>query len=96
MGLDPKTIIFDPWNLIYHYNLRGIVDVVFSRIFMWFLTALVFYYFKAAKVQKLNINDIFTIIRPPNGQKRDPKLKIYYNQASKVIKTPKTIDLYYN
>ena len=51
MGLDPKTIIFDPWNLIYHYNLRGIVDVVFYRIFMWFLTALVFYYFKAAKVQ---------------------------------------------
>ena len=96
MGLDPKTIIFDPWNLIYHYNLRGIVDVVFYRIFMWFLTALVFYYFKAAKVQKLNINYIFTIIRPPNGQKRDTKLKIYYNQASKVIQTPKTIDLYYN
>ena len=96
MGLDPKTINFDPWNLIYHYNLRGIVDVVFSRIFMWFFTALVFYYFKAAKVQKLNINDVFTIIRPPNGQKRDTKLKIYYNQASKVIKTPTTIDLYYN
>ena len=33
MGLDPKTIIFDPWNLIYHYNLRGIVDVVFLSYF---------------------------------------------------------------
>ena len=20
MGLDPKTITFDPWNFIYHYN----------------------------------------------------------------------------
>ena len=37
MGLDPKTIIFDPWNLIYHYNLRGIVDVVFYRILCDFL-----------------------------------------------------------
>ena len=73
-----------------------LLTLLFSRIFMCFFTALVFYYFKAAKVQKLNINDVFTIIRPPNGQKRDTKLKIYYNQASKVIKTPTTIDLYYN
>ena len=37
MGLDPKTINFDPWNLIYHYNLRGIVDVVFfSNLYVIF------------------------------------------------------------
>ena len=80
MGLDPKTINVDPWNLIYHYNLQGIGDVAFfSYFYVTFVTALVFYYFKAAKVQKLNINDVFTIIRPPNGQKRDTKLKQYYN-----------------
>ena len=96
MGLDPKPLILTPETSFITIIYEVLLTLFFYRIFMWVLTALVFYYFKAAKVQKLNINDIFTIIRPPNGQKRDTKLKIYYNQASKVIKTPKTIDLYYN
>ena len=52
MGLDPKTIIFDPWNLIYHYNLRGIVDVGFFSHFCVIFNGPRFLLFKSRQSTK--------------------------------------------